>query len=276
LCTEVGRFVGCQTTSNAYVSFGGNGTFGKHWDTHDVFAIQLIGKKRWQLFAPSFPLPTSSQVSEGLQHTCPSTATLECELEAGDMLYIPRGWWHQVTPFDVGSLHLSVGAYLPTLNDYIMWAAGRFLPLQQSARGGLIDDTDALTKLPELMQQLTQLLQDRRGLNEFKLDLQTREHRSTAFDVNLFLDKTNAVLDSDARVSLSSYYSFGAEPAEIPVNGGRLKLEPLSQAIIGLLGGANSLTIGELSQHLPKTPAQAIRAVILNLASYDVLSISKP
>jgi len=28
LCAEVARFVGCPTTSNAYVSFGGGGTFG--------------------------------------------------------------------------------------------------------------------------------------------------------------------------------------------------------------------------------------------------------
>jgi hypothetical protein len=60
LCLEVGRFVGAQTSGNAYMSFSGDGTFGKHWDTHDVFAIQLIGRKRWRLrsslpSAPDFP-----------------------------------------------------------------------------------------------------------------------------------------------------------------------------------------------------------------------------
>jgi len=67
LCAEVARFVGCPTTSNAYVSFGGGGTFGKHWDTHDVFAVQLIGKKRWQVFQPTFPFPLSNHTSKHLQ-----------------------------------------------------------------------------------------------------------------------------------------------------------------------------------------------------------------
>ena len=41
----VSRFTNLPATSNAYVSFGGNGSFGRHWDTHDVVVLQLVGKK---------------------------------------------------------------------------------------------------------------------------------------------------------------------------------------------------------------------------------------
>lgn len=273
LCGEVGRFVGCQTTSNAYVSFGGNGTFGKHWDTHDVFAIQLIGKKRWQVFAPTFPLPLSHQTSKVLRQACPAKPSFECELTAGDMLYIPRGWWHQVTPFDMGSWHLSVGAYLPTVSDYIMWLASRYLPDQLAARGGLIDDETTLNALPEILRGLGQALQDRRGLSEFKRDLQSREQLSTAFDTNLFLGKSGTVLNNNSRLSLTSSYAIEREPTEIHVNGGRLKLEPLSRAIVVLLGNT-SLTLGELCQRMPQVHTSTIRAAILNLASFEVVSVA--
>src|SRR5688572_14317887 len=61
LSSLIGQFARQPTTSNAYASFSGplskaQGTFGKHWDTHDVFAIQLIGKKLWQLYPPTQPL----------------------------------------------------------------------------------------------------------------------------------------------------------------------------------------------------------------------------
>lgn len=64
LCAEVRRFSGAPTAGNAYFSIGGRGTFGRHWDTHEVFALQLIGRKRWQVFAPSFPLPLGMHRSE--------------------------------------------------------------------------------------------------------------------------------------------------------------------------------------------------------------------
>jgi ribosomal protein L16 Arg81 hydroxylase len=274
LCAEVGRFVGCQTTSNAYVSFGGKGTFGKHWDTHDVFAIQLIGKKRWQIFAPTLPLPLSHQTSEALRHTCPAAPTMECVLEAGDMLYIPRGWWHQVTPFDVGSWHLSVGAYLPTVTDYIMWLTSRYLSTQLPARGGLIDDATALNSLPALLRGLGDALQDQRALDEFKRDLRARERLTTEFDTNLFLGKDQTALDSDTRLSLTSSHAYGHQAIEIPVNGGRLKLEPLSRAIVGLLSDATSLTFAELCQRVPQIPVSVVRSAVLDLAVYEVLSLT--
>jgi len=275
LCAEVGRFAGAQTNSNAYLSFGGKGTFGKHWDTHDVFAIQLIGKKRWQIFAPTLPLPLSHQTSEALQHTCPVTPALECVLEAGDMLYIPRGWWHQVTPFDVGSWHLSVGTYLPTVTDYIMWLSSRYLPTQLPARGGLIDDATTFNSLPTLLRGLADALQDRRGLEEFKRDLRARESLSADFDVALFLNKDTSGFGDATRLRLTSSQPFASQTTEIPVNGGRLKLEPLSRAIVSALSEANSLTFGELCKRMPQVAAPAVRAALMDLASYEVVNIQR-
>jgi ribosomal protein L16 Arg81 hydroxylase len=255
------------------VSFGGKGTFGKHWDTHDVFAIQLIGKKRWQVFAPTLPLPLSNQTSDNLRHTCPVKPTLECDLEAGDMLYIPRGWWHQVTPFDVGSWHLSVGAYLPTATDYIMWVAKQYLPSQLPARGGLIDDATTLNTLPALIKGLSDALQDQRALKEFKRDLQGREQLLTEFDAKLFLDKAQAAFDNDTRLGLTSSYTIGDQVSEIAVNGGRLKLEPVSRAIVTLLDQNGSLTFAELCARMPQVQASMVRSAVMNLASHEVLSI---
>src|SRR5688572_9669259 len=92
LCAEVGRFGGAPVAGNAYLSIGGrastggHGTFGRHWDTHDVFALQLIGRKRWQVFAPTFPLPLGMHRSDAGNADCPTAPVLDCVLETGDML----------------------------------------------------------------------------------------------------------------------------------------------------------------------------------------------
>jgi ribosomal protein L16 Arg81 hydroxylase len=43
--TRIAHFTGRQTIVSGYAAFGSEPSFGNHWDTHDVFAVQLIGKK---------------------------------------------------------------------------------------------------------------------------------------------------------------------------------------------------------------------------------------
>src|SRR5690606_978731 len=157
LCAEIGRFIGAPASGNAYLSFNGNGTFGRHWDTHDVFAIQLIGRKRWRIFPPTFPLPLTYQTNQRSGPPCPSDPRLELTLEQGDVLYLPRGWWHHVIPLDEGSFHLSVGVYPPPLYDYVLWASARYLQQQVDMRRSFSRDaykqavTDTLRRLQEVL-----------------------------------------------------------------------------------------------------------------------------
>lgn len=80
---------------------------GLHFDNADNFFGQMYGTKRALLIAPKdskhlYPFadnPTKSQVDpeQPDPDAFPAFAKCEvweCELKAGDALYIPRGWWH--------------------------------------------------------------------------------------------------------------------------------------------------------------------------------------
>jgi hypothetical protein len=43
-------------------------------------------------------------------------------LQDGDVLYVPRGWWHEAFPLNEPSLHLTVSLTPPTAFDYLGWA----------------------------------------------------------------------------------------------------------------------------------------------------------
>jgi ribosomal protein L16 Arg81 hydroxylase len=273
LCAEVAQFVGHTTTGNAYVSFGGNGSFGKHWDTHDVFAIQLLGKKRWQVFAPTIQWPLPHQTSEHMKQRCPATPVLDVVLSPGDLLYIPRGWWHQVTPLAMGSLHLSVGAYLPTVRDYIMWACNHQLAQQAQARRGLIDAASSRAALPDILHGLTQAMLAGENFAAFNQDWQARQRLSSPFDTALFLEKKASSLPDGARVSLNTRQQFNAEYGEVAINGGRLKLEPASRAVMMMLANESVLLLGQLYQRLPQIPPTVIRAALIDLARHELLWI---
>lgn len=271
LCLEVARFAGAQTSSNAYMSFAGDGSFGKHWDTHDVFVIQLIGHKRWRIFSPTFPLPLTYQTNDRSGHTCPEEPALEFIMEEGDVLYVPRGWWHHVIPLQVGSFHLSVGTYAPSLFDYVVQTSAKYLEQQIGMRRSfsLTDYREAVT---EVMRQLPAVLLDAGNAAAFERDWIGRERMNAEFNL-ASLDSAAAPLSGAALLSLATFRSPTLDGGVMLVNGAQVQLGPVSQAIVVALRDVASMRLDELCARLGDIPPDAVHRAVLDLARHDVVTI---
>jgi ribosomal protein L16 Arg81 hydroxylase len=272
-CLEVGRFVGQQTLCNAYLSFGGEGTFGKHWDTHDVFVVQTIGSKRWQVYRPTFAYPLSLHTSNVSPVHPADAPVLDVVLNPGDLLYIPRGWWHEVTPRQEASFHLSIGAYLPTVHDFMMWACNRVVPQNTNARKGIGGSANVPEDAASAMQTLTEALNSPALLQEFLQELGGRELMSSAFNLGLMLDPKNGGLNASATVRLTTFQRPAFENGEITINGARLRLDRVSQAIVQLLSDSGAIPVRQVCAHIKDTPAEAVRARLVELAKHDIVSL---
>ncbi len=114
------RFLGTSVQVNAYASWTEREGFGTHWDDHDVVVVQVHGSKRWKLYGPTRTAPTYRDVEAPEPPQGESVADLV--LSAGDVLYLPRGWWHAVTA-DQGtaSLHLTFGLVTHTGAELMNW-----------------------------------------------------------------------------------------------------------------------------------------------------------
>ncbi|MDH6112017.1 ribosomal protein L16 Arg81 hydroxylase [Kitasatospora sp. MAP12-15] len=114
------RFLGTLVQVNAYASWTEREGFGTHWDDHDVVVVQVYGSKRWKLYGPTRPAPTFRDVETPEEPQGDPVA--DVVLTAGDVLYVPRGWWHGVMA-DQGteSLHLSFGLVTQTGSDLLIW-----------------------------------------------------------------------------------------------------------------------------------------------------------
>lgn len=108
---------------NMYAGWRTSRGFDLHWDGHDVLILQVAGRKRWAVygFTREHPLPGDKDLAK----TPPSEPVWEGMLEEGDLLYIPRGWWHVAVPLDEPTLHLTVGLHHATGADFMEWFAGR-------------------------------------------------------------------------------------------------------------------------------------------------------
>ena len=93
-----------------------------HYDPIDVFVLQLAGSKKWTLFEPLVHLPEPGAVALSMRiirkrHLSKYKTVV---LEPGDLLYIPRGWLHEVkNPFSSISVHVSLLAYVNTVRSFV-------------------------------------------------------------------------------------------------------------------------------------------------------------
>ena len=120
-CRQLAAELGHPTQCNAYVTPGGGAQgFDFHHDTHDVFVLQVSGRKRWIVHAPVLRLPLPSQSRSGADLVADGAEPLlDVELEAGDALYLPRGYGHAAVTTDEHSVHLTVGVLSTTWHDVL-------------------------------------------------------------------------------------------------------------------------------------------------------------
>jgi ribosomal protein L16 Arg81 hydroxylase len=126
LCRATEQALGHGAQCNVYLTGGrshgreGESAQGlrRHYDTHDVFVLQLAGTKHWSLFDTAVELPVKAQepVPERFaQMPVRQTFTLR----PGDLLYLPRGLVHEAHATEETSLHITLGIKATTWGDLL-------------------------------------------------------------------------------------------------------------------------------------------------------------
>jgi ribosomal protein L16 Arg81 hydroxylase len=118
LTERIAGELGARSTANAYISFGNVSGFGMHNDDHDVIILQLDGRKEWKFVR-------SAAYGKGTVADCPALSD-DAQYEsiivsAGDVMYVPKGTWHDVVALNEQSLHLTVSVVYPTIAEFLTW-----------------------------------------------------------------------------------------------------------------------------------------------------------
>lgn len=117
LCQALAADLSATMQVNAYLTPPSSQGFDTHFDTHDVFILQISGAKQWNVFEPVVALPLRTRTAGDGFRTGSDNPLLDVELRPGDLMYIPRGFPHHAVSTQSTSLHLTVGAHA------ITWAA---------------------------------------------------------------------------------------------------------------------------------------------------------
>jgi Cupin superfamily protein len=109
ICRGAEQLFNCPFQTNLYFTPANGQGFKTHYDTHDVFVLQVAGSKRWQVYDPVIRLPLPGQVFDSDEHKL-GPVVREFMLSAGDIFYCPRGVPHDASATEEPSLHITFGA----------------------------------------------------------------------------------------------------------------------------------------------------------------------
>jgi hypothetical protein len=136
--------------ANAYFTPRDSQGLPVHHDTHDVFCLQVAGRKRWLVYEPVLELPLRDQRYRP-ELGEPGEPVLDLVLEPGDTLYMPRGWLHQALTSDEDSLHLTIGVNVYTWLDALRAALDECAE-ELAVRRSVPDDGVAPAELLEALE----------------------------------------------------------------------------------------------------------------------------
>jgi ribosomal protein L16 Arg81 hydroxylase len=128
ICEKIGGILNSDVGMTIHVGMKESKGLDRHWDSHDVFVVQLEGKKRWRLYGFTEKYPF--RIGPGKNENITNEIQWEGDLMPGDVLYLPRGYWHEAQAYDQSCMHLSIGMFNPKATDYLNWLSTQLIELE--------------------------------------------------------------------------------------------------------------------------------------------------
>jgi len=107
LCGAISEAMAENVHTSVTVTTGEGGALKLHFDTADIIALQIEGRKRWIIQAEPVVDPVFGLPDLGPPPDAPSL--MDVTLEPGDFLYVPAGYRHRCENQCERSLHLVFG-----------------------------------------------------------------------------------------------------------------------------------------------------------------------
>ena len=197
---------------NAYITPPQNQGFAPHYDVHDVFVLQVSGRKRWIIHEPVVEAPLDNQPWDERKDAVDARAAedpvIDTVLEPGDALYLPRGTIHSAAAQGETSIHLTVGVHPLTryhLVQHLLEAVQDDPELRTSLpMGADLDDPDVLAPI------LSATLEALRGRLERSDPAAAARHLQTTLMSRTRPEAISPLAQLDAAAALDAHHAGAA------------------------------------------------------------------
>lgn len=259
---------------NLYAGWGKSHGFDVHWDDHDAFIIQLSGRKRWRMHGVTRPFPLQRDVE--LPERPDAEPIDDFLLDDGDVLYLPRGHWHDVSAIGEESLHLTIGFNRATGVDLVAWLADQ-LRSDETFRDDLPRFADADTRAERsaaLRERIVALLGDD-AVDRFLTDrdAQAPTHTFPGLPWTATSDLLAAGDDATVRfVAPRAVVTSENGTIALAAAGKRLVFAAAAEPVITALIGGRQQSVRDLLITAPDLGAPTIRALLGELITHGMVA----
>jgi len=177
--------LGAKAQANVYCSWRQRQAFNSHFDTHDAYAFHLEGEKVWQIYETRADRPIAhpnfKQFGQAHHDQSKGKVLLEVTMRPGDLLYLPRGQYHDALASGSSALHVTFGLTAVIGIDFFdilrELAIGDSL-FRANVPGPGSNDREVAVYMKKLAQRLGEMAASPESLEQFKRFRQEyRNHR---------------------------------------------------------------------------------------------------
>jgi hypothetical protein len=279
LTEDAEQVFGRHVWANLYSGWRLQKGFDLHWDDHDTLILQVYGRKQWRIYAPTCDAPVKEYAGSRVKPKEPPL--WDGVLEAGSLLYMPRGWWHVAVPMDEPTLHITLGLRAQTGDLLVRWLGTRLsespvfrknIPFE----GGRPEQTRYLDGIRQAI--LTALSDD--CLDAVKENIQSEMYRSVEVDLPSAV-KAKPSIKSDSLLLLSGARGVKTRVTEdgrlgVSLNGREWFCSTLLRDPLLKLNGVRGYRLSELAPGLPPAALTELKLTLMTMLMAGELVVRTP
>lgn len=271
---QVAQLTGRQTVTSLYVAFGDKDSYKAHWDTRDVFTIQVKGRKRWVIYEPTFPNPMYMQQSKYFEDTypCPDIPYMDVILEEGDVLYVPCGWWHNPSPLGEETVHLAIGTFPAFGLDYAEWLFKK-LPDLHEIRKPMSNWENDCDNLKIIAKYIGDLIINQSTYNEFMQEFIGKKRVESNLALELLGDSKVNKLPMTTKLRLNSDQFYDKNSKHIIANGVKLSLDNDFKDVILYISNFSTVSVLDIINKFKDIEQEKLTETLYNLCLNDILEV---
>lgn len=268
---QIANFANAQVITSGYLALNSSkSSYKAHWDTRDVFAVQLLGRKRWILKAPNFELPLYMQQTKDIKLSEPEDVYMDVILEAGDILYIPRGWWHNPLPIGEETFHLAVGTFAPTGFDYVQWLLNA-VPNHLDCRRNLHDFKQDFSTLESIADYLSTIVKDKSHFDAFLTHYFGEQRLPSMLSLNVLGNGQVNQLSPEQKIRVNANLLHVFDDGYVVINGNKINVDEMSLNLIQFLYQNPNCSVNQVLEQFEQN--ELINPLLFRLALDDVIQL---
>ncbi|WP_046471118.1 JmjC domain-containing protein [Allosalinactinospora lopnorensis] len=261
------RLVRERAQANLYLIWGDSHGFDTHWDDHDTFVVQVAGTKAWQVHGQgSRPYPM--KVDADHSHTPPDGVLWEGVLRPGQVLHVPRGWWHTVKGTGDVSMHLTFGFTRATGIDWVRSLLDRLhdVRLLRQDLPRFASHEERRKHHHELVRHLADLA-EQHDIDELLTERDSRFPRRQSFSLPWAVDDSEPTADTRVEFVplLTPPMDCDGDSVAVTVSGKRYRFPAVAEPILATIANERATTVATLAMlsgtDLPTT-SRVVQALV--------------